>query len=112
VQAFSRAGQFLWKHGRAGDGSGDFAAPKGLASDADGNLYVVDSLFDAVQVFARDGTLLLAFGAHGAQAGQFWLPGGIFVGPQGRVYVADAYNQRIQIFRAIAGGAKASGGTK
>lgn len=112
VQAFSRAGRFLWKLGRAGDGSGDFAAPKGVASDAQGNLYVVDSLFDAVQVFARDGALLLAFGGHGAQAGQFWLPGGIFVGSQGRIYVADAYNQRIQVFRAVAVGAKESGGAK
>ena len=89
--------------GRHGDGSGNLAAPKGVAADSQGHVYVVDALFDAVQIFERDGSLLLAFGERGTERGQFWLPAGIFIGPNNRIYIADAYNQRIQIFDFLGG---------
>jgi len=88
----------LWKFGQNGNGSGDFAAPKGLATDQEGHLYVVDALFELVQIFNRQGQLLLAFGGRGNGVGQFMLPRGVFVSAQDKVYVADTYNQRIQVF--------------
>ena len=88
VQAFDRDGKFLWKMGRQGDGSGDFAAPKGVASDSEGHVYVVDALFDAVQMFDRHGRLLVAFGEHGTEGGQFGFRGA-FSSAGDEIYVAD-----------------------
>jgi DNA-binding beta-propeller fold protein YncE len=98
VQAFDAEGRFLWQMGRQGDAAGDFAAPKGVATDSQGHIYVADALFDSVQIFRHDGALLLAFGERGTAVGQFLLPGGIFINAEDRIYVADAYNGRIQTF--------------
>jgi sugar lactone lactonase YvrE len=72
-----------------------------VGADTQGNIYVVDALFDAVQVFAPDGQLLMAFGERGTRDGSFWLPNGLFVSADDTIYVADAYNQRISIFRRV-----------
>jgi len=103
IQAFDRQGRFLWKQGHHGDGSGDLAAPKGIAFDAEDHLFIVDALFDAVQIFDRDGTFLLAFGERGTRAGQFWLPAGLFIDSTQRIFVADAYNRRVQVFQGTLG---------
>jgi len=87
--------------GRQGDGSGDFAAPKGLATDSEGHLYVVDALFDGVQIFDREGALLLGFGSGGRAPGEFSLPTGAFIDARDQIYVADSYNQRIQVFEFV-----------
>lgn len=98
IQSVTTSGGFLWKFGQNGNGSGDLAAPKGIATDSAGHVYVVDALFDLVQIFDRQGQLLLSFGEHGSQPGQFTLPRGIFIASDDKVYVADAYNQRVQVF--------------
>jgi len=98
LQWLDREGQFIGKFGKSGNGTGDFAAAKGVAADAQGHYYVADALFDAVQIFNRAGQLLLSFGERGTGPGQFSLPRGVFVSQDDRVYVADAYNGRIQIF--------------
>lgn len=98
IQSLGADGKFLWRFGKNGNGTGDLAAPKGVASDNAGHVYVVDALFDAVQIFDREGRLLLAFGEHGTGPGQFTLPRGIFIAGDDKVYVADAYNQRVQVF--------------
>jgi DNA-binding beta-propeller fold protein YncE len=109
IQAIDRKGGYLWKFGKVGNGAGDFAAPKGIASDRAGHVYVVDALFDAVQIFDRQGRLLLGFGERGSAPGQFVLPSGIYISAEDKVYVADVYNRRIQIFLgAIATAAKAA----
>ncbi|MDD5030794.1 MAG: hypothetical protein PHH58_15070 [Rhodoferax sp.] len=98
IKSLGSDGKFLWQFGKNGNGTGDLAAPKGVASDKAGHVYVVDALFDAVQIFDRQGRLLLAFGEHGTGPGQFALPRGIFIAGDDKVYVADAYNQRVQVF--------------
>jgi DNA-binding beta-propeller fold protein YncE len=103
VQAFDLVGNHLATFGRHGDGSGDFAQPKGLAVDQEGHVYVADALFDRVQIFDSDGNYLLAFGGTGAKAGDFWLPAGLFIA-DGRIFVADSYNRRVQVFQFLGGG--------
>lgn len=105
LQWLDRDGKFIHKFGKSGNGTGDFAASKGVAADAQGHYYVADTLFDAVQIFDRQGQLLLTFGERGTGPGQLSMPRGVFVSSQDHVYVADAYNGRIQIFSgAIATG--------
>jgi sugar lactone lactonase YvrE len=101
IQVFSPEGKFLRKFGEVGDGSGNFAAPKGVAADRRRHVYVADALLDAVQAFGDDGQLLLGFGEQGMKAGQFWMPNGLFINDADVLYVADAYNQRVQRFQLL-----------
>ena len=101
VQRLSPHGDVLGVFGRPGDGAGDMARPKGVASDRLGHVYVVDALFDAVQVFDETGRLLLGFGESGQGPAQFWLPAGIAIDDHDRIYVADSYNGRVQVFRYV-----------
>lgn len=104
VQALERSGSPVAAFGKAGDAPGDLAMPKGIATDPDGNVYVVDGRFENVQVFDAKGLLLSHFGEEGRGAGEFWLPGGIFVERSGRIWVTDTYNKRVQVFQYVRGG--------
>lgn len=101
IQIFDPEGRFISEFGEAGDSSGYFARPRGVAADSDGNIYVVDALFDTVQIFNEKGDLLLFFGKRGEGPGEFWLPAGIYVDEKDRIYVVDSYNRRIQIFEYL-----------
>jgi sugar lactone lactonase YvrE len=84
-----------------GNTPGSFSRPKGVASDSDGNIYVVDALFDNIQMFDARGRLLMAFGGHGSDIGAFHLPTGIHIDGDDTIYVSDSSNQRIQVFRYL-----------
>jgi DNA-binding beta-propeller fold protein YncE len=73
--------------------------PKGLAVDADGDVYVADAIFDNVQLFDRGGRFLMTLGRRGVDYGDFWLPSGLSINPRGELYVCDTYNRRVQVFR-------------
>jgi hypothetical protein len=66
-------------------------------------VYVVESLYSALQVFDGEGRLLLSLGTQGSGRGEFWMPVGIFIDPQDRIYIADSYNRRVQVLRYIGG---------
>ncbi|KXS44340.1 MAG: NHL repeat protein [Candidatus Frackibacter sp. T328-2] len=101
IEIFDLDGNFITKFGHLGDGSGDFARPKGVAVDSDGHIYVVDALFGAVQIFNEKGQLLMTLGREGTNLGEFWLPTGIYIDEQDKIYVADSYNKRVQIFKYL-----------
>jgi hypothetical protein len=67
--------------------------------DSEGDLYVVDGLWGAIQVFNRQAELLYYFGRRGTAAGQFQLPAGLFIDRNDRIYVADSLNRRVQVYR-------------
>ncbi len=77
---------------------GDFGAPQGAAVDADGNLYVTDTLNNRVEIFDADGNFVSAFGKHGDGPGYFARPKGIAVDADGHIWVADQMNDRLQVF--------------
>lgn len=73
--------------------------PKGVGFDSEGNLYIVDGMWSAVQVFNREGQLLYYFGQLGNSPGAFQLPTGLKIDGQDRIYVVDSFNKRVQVFR-------------
>jgi DNA-binding beta-propeller fold protein YncE len=94
--------------GGPGTGSGQFSQPADVAVDAEGNLYVVDTLNHRVQKFTPEGGVTM-FGEVGSDPGQFANPRsrdyevddgpwGIGIGADGNVYVADTWNHRVQKF--------------
>lgn len=52
LEVYTPAGELVQEFGVSGDGPGEFYGPTGLALDADGNLYVVDSENNRVQVLS------------------------------------------------------------
>ena len=77
---------------------GDFGAPQGVALDADGDVYVTDTLNNRVEIFDADGNFISLFGKHGDGPGYFARPKGIAVDGDGHIWVADEMEDRLQVF--------------
>lgn len=85
--------------GIAGTEPGQFTEPSGVAVDAAGDVYILDSENRRVEKFDPEGHFLLAWGEAGTGPGQFSEAANgpvIAVSPAGLVYVGD--QNRIQIF--------------
>lgn len=99
VDIFDRdKAQLIKTIGTVGDEDGQFRVPLGLATDKDGNLYVVDMFQCRIQKFSPDGTFISAFGSMGDHPGTFVRPKHIAVDADGVIYVVDAAFQNVQMF--------------
>ncbi len=102
VQVFGgEAMRFKLKLGERGLYIGNLVRPKGVATDADGNIYVIESYYDHLLVFNAAGRFLMPIGGVGAQTGKFYLPAGVWVDARNRVYVADMFNGRVVVFQYL-----------
>jgi sugar lactone lactonase YvrE len=117
IQVFGPDGAFLRSFGSFGSGEGQFYEPRGVAVDAQGNIYVADTWNARVVKLGPDGAFLKAWGSgdqdfgggrratvtDGSEAGNaaaplgFFGPRGVAVDAQGNVYVADTGNKRIVV---------------
>lgn len=77
---------------------GTFSYPLGVAVDADGNVYVTDTMNDRVQIFDADGEFIRMFGKQGITPGTFMRAKGIAIDCDGHVYVTDAEFNNVQVF--------------
>jgi sugar lactone lactonase YvrE len=89
---------FLTTWGSLGAADGQFSQPDGVATDAAGNVYVVDKGNNRVQKFSSSGAFITNWGSGGTAEDQFNEPESIAIDPSGNVYVADVTNNRIQKF--------------
>ena len=75
--------------GSEGSGNGQFKAPAESATDAGGNVWVVDEGNNRVEKFTASGTFVAAYGTKGSGNLQFQSPWGIAINQAtGNVYVA------------------------
>ncbi len=80
-------------------GSGLLTDPRGIVTDADGNLYVADPEGRRVAVFASTGSHIGYIGDSSIFSGAFSSPWGLAINPvDGNLYVADTWNHRIIVF--------------
>jgi len=77
---------------------GDFARPTGLAVDAEGNLYVADTLNNRIEIFDADGKFVSTFGKNGDGPGYFARPKGVAIDSDGHIWVVDSVQDRVQVF--------------
>ena len=102
VKCYSLQGEYLGAVGGYGRRPGNFARPKGIDVDLNGNLYVVDAGFENAQIFNKDLKLLMFFGGKSGQPGSMWLPAGIEIDEQNlahfQQYVYHDFNLEYLIF--------------
>ena len=105
-------GQRIADWGERGEEEGRLNGPAGMDFDADGNLFVVDSLGGLVQRFTVTGEHLASWGRSGHGDGELSRPWGLTVAPDGAVFVADWGNDRVQKFSADGDYLMTFGGSK
>ena len=103
IQGLSADGGVRLHFGERGLYVGNLVRPKGVATDSDGNVYVVESMYDTLLVYDPRGRLLLSIGGTGKDAGRFFLPAGLWIDGRNRVYVADMFNGRVVVFQFLGG---------
>jgi RHS repeat-associated protein len=86
--------------GSSGSGEGQLNSPRGIAVDAEGDIWVADTENDRIQQFSAEGEYLSQFGSSGSGKEQLDSPGGLTVDTGGRVWVADTGNDRVSRFSA------------
>lgn len=89
---------FSLHFGTEGSGNGQFKEPQGVAVDAAGDVWTLDTGNDRVEKFSGAGGFDAVYGALGTGDLQFEEPKGIAVNRgTGDVYVADSGNNRIEV---------------
>jgi DNA-binding beta-propeller fold protein YncE len=98
VSSFAPDGTYLKTVLQCDQGSGpnQLKYPKGIAIDAQGNIYIPDAGNHRIQRFDAQGTSLGPIGSFGEGPGQFNFPCDIDIDDTGSLYTADTYNNRIQ----------------
>ena len=106
VQVFATEdGHSLGQIGRRGLYVGNLVRPKGVTTDRDGNVYVVESYYYHLLIYNEGGEFLLPIGGTGNEVGNFYLPAGAWSDGRDRIFVADMFNARVVIFRYVGAGA-------
>lgn len=100
VEVFSLQGEHLRTIGSRGGAPGQFNFPARLAVDAEGSLYVADTLNFRVQVFDAAGALVGTFGSQGSAPGQFLKVKGLAFDTFGNLHAVDSEQSLVQILNA------------
>jgi tripartite motif-containing protein 71 len=102
--------------GQPGPNPGQFAYPRGVAVNSQGDVFVADSRNNRIQKFAaKDWQFLTDFGGLFDEAkaangdpkklstealGKLHEPNGVAIGPDDMVYVIDTWNGRIEVYNS------------
>lgn len=99
VRVFDLEGNYVADVGSGrGTAPGFLLFPTYLSLDAEGNLYVADTMNSRVSVFDADGEFVRVIGKRGDGYGQFDKPKGTALDSLGNLYVADSSWSNVQIF--------------
>ena len=92
VHVFDAQRKHVKTIGGRGTGPGQLSSPRGLATSADGLLFVANYSNHCVDIFREDGTFVRRIGQSQIQA-----PMDVAVHTNGQVYVADNSNHRVAV---------------
>jgi sugar lactone lactonase YvrE len=94
IYKYSNTGELL---DTLGEGPGPYKGYRGLAIDANGDIFTMTTWMGNLQKFSSDGTLLGIFGERGNDEGEFAYGSELALTEDGKLYIADVENQRVQI---------------
>ncbi len=97
VYKFSADGH-LTSFGRPGSAAGRFGVIAGVATDAEGNLFVTDKLKCVVMMFDKDFNFVTEFGYRGTRPENLIVPDDIAVDGKDRLYVSQGRRRGISVF--------------
>lgn len=100
------SGEALDSFGQLGDAPGEMPRVKGLAVDADGQLWISDAYLDQIALYDRAGTFLTGLMQSGSGEGELSFPAGLAAHSDGRMALVDSLNRRIQVLRLVTSAAK------
>ena len=89
---------FILSWGGEGGEDGNLINPAGIATGADGAVYVSDKTGHCINKFSPGGAFISSWGSFGEEPARMSFPAGLACGPGGDVYLADSGNHRIQRF--------------
>ena len=92
IHVFDAQRNHVRTFGGQGTGPGQLYYPEGLATSADGLLFVANNSNSCVDIFREDGTFIRRIGQ-----GQLKYPVDVTVHANGQVYVADTGNYRVAV---------------
>ena len=95
---FGGSFDYVSQFGGYGNSDGKFNAPRAMAMDSSGNIYVADRLNHRIQKFDSNGNFIAKWGSFGTNNGQFKYPRGVAVDAQNNIYITDSDNYRVQKF--------------
>ena len=90
LSMFTSEGEFIKIIGKKGKGKGEWTYPKGIAVDANDNIYVADAKLNKIIVYDKDGNFIREFGKEGKGPGEFSDIGPICLDSDNNLYVSDA----------------------
>jgi len=90
--------ELAFEFGKEGTGNGEFKEPTDIATDSEGNIWVVDTGNNRLQKFNAKGEYLSQFGKQGKGNGEFESPHGIGITSENIIWVVDTGNNRLQKF--------------
>jgi RHS repeat-associated protein len=82
--------------GKEGSENGQFNAPKGLALDSKGNVWIANDGNSKVEEYGPEGKFIKSIGSYGTGTGQFKNPKGVAIDSKNDVWVADTGNSRLE----------------
>jgi tripartite motif-containing protein 71 len=91
-------GTAAFTFGSQGNEEGQFNAPRGVAFDSNGTLYVNDALNYRIQKLTPTGGFVGSWGTQGTGNGQMDAPLDLCIDRDNQVFVLDTYNHRVQKF--------------
>ena len=90
VQKFTPDGRHVLTWQMHADETGHVQGePKGMGTDNDGNIIVVEPHYQRLSLYAPDGTRLERWGARGTNAGQFIMPRAVAVNSHGDYFIPE-----------------------
>jgi sugar lactone lactonase YvrE len=103
VSVWTPTGRFVSAFADHGSGPGQLDAPKQVAVDGAGYVYVADSGNSRIERFTPDGQFAASIGqgfSISAQPDQLSSPQGVTVAPDGTLYASDQQQRRVQHYAA------------
>jgi len=99
VQVYDPDGAYRFGFGEKEIGDENFSLPHGIATTANGDIWVVDSIRQVVKRFDKEGRFLDMLGGFGINAGDLLYPMGVAGDGAGRLFVLERVGSRYQSFR-------------